>query len=162
MEKIPLFKVFMSETVPNAVTEVLTSGFIGQGPKVNELERDLTSYFGNTSSEVLTFNSATSAEHLIYHLLKKPSRLTTTYDVGQSWYDWRGLEEGDEVLTTPLTCTATNWPILANGLKIKWVDVDPTTMNISLDDLKAKLSEKTKIVVVVHWGGYPVDSVIHL
>ena len=52
MEKIPLFKVFMSETVPNAVTEVLTSGFIGQGPKVNELERDLTSYFGNTSSEV--------------------------------------------------------------------------------------------------------------
>ena len=159
MEKIPLFKVFMSETAPKAVTEVLTSGFIGQGPKVNELERNLTSYFGNTSSEVLTFNSATSAEHLIYHLLKKPSRLTTTYDVGQSWYDWRGLEAGDEVLTTPLTCTATNWPILANGLKIKWVDVDPTTMNISLDDLKAKLSEKTKIVVVVHWGGYPVDLV---
>jgi dTDP-4-amino-4,6-dideoxy-D-glucose/dTDP-4-amino-2,4-dideoxy-beta-L-xylose transaminase len=34
----------------------------------------------------------------------------------------------DEVLATPMTCTASNWPILANGLKIKWVDIDPTTL----------------------------------
>ena len=45
------------------------------------------------------------------------------------------LQPGDEILTTPLTCTATNWPILANDFKIKWVDVDPRTLNMDLDDL---------------------------
>ena len=54
-------------------------------------------------------------------------------------------------------CTATNWPILANGLKVKWADVDSNTCNISIDSIREKLSEKTKAIMVVHWGGYPVD-----
>lgn len=159
MKNIPLFKVFMSDTAPQKVAEVLTSGFIGQGPKVEELETKLSSYFGVDKSQLLTFNSATSAEHLAYHVLKNPQTYKIRYDDGDLIYDWPGIEEGDEVLTTPLTCTATNWPILANGLKLKWVDIDPTTMNISLEDLRKKLSKKTKIVTVVHWGGYPVDMV---
>ena len=158
-QNIPLFKVFMSPTAGEEVSKVLNSGFIGQGPKVDELENKLSSHFGVLKNDVLTFNSATSAEHLAYHLLKKESKLTINYEWGQTSDYWPGLNDGDEVLTTPLTCTATNWPILANGLKLKWVDIDPTTMNISLEDLKNKLSEKTKIVTVVHWGGYPVDLV---
>jgi dTDP-4-amino-4,6-dideoxygalactose transaminase len=67
------------------------------------------------------------------------------------------LAPGDEVLTTALTCTATNWPILANGLRLRWVDVDPATCNISLDDLEAKISAQTRAIMIVHWGGYPVD-----
>ncbi|GAG14270.1 unnamed protein product, partial [marine sediment metagenome] len=63
----------------------------------------------------------------------------------------------EEVLTTALTCVATNWPILANNLKIKWVDIDPETMNINIEDLKKKLSSTTKIISVVHWGGTPTD-----
>jgi dTDP-4-amino-4,6-dideoxygalactose transaminase len=47
--------------------------------------------------------------------------------------------------------------MLANDLRLKWVDVDPETCNISLDDLEAKITEKTKLVLFVHWGGYPVD-----
>ncbi len=156
-KNIPLFKVFMAPTAADEVAKVLNSGFIGQGPKVEEFETHLSNHFSVPKNNLLTFNSATSAEHLIYHLLKKRSRLTTTNDWGQSVEYWPGIQEGDEVLTTALTCTATNWPILANGLKLKWVDVDPTTMNMSLTDLKNKLSAKTKIVTVVHWGGYPVD-----
>jgi dTDP-4-amino-4,6-dideoxy-D-glucose/dTDP-4-amino-2,4-dideoxy-beta-L-xylose transaminase len=68
-----------------------------------------------------------------------------------------GLEDGDEVLTTPLTCTATNWPILANNFNIKWVDIDPETLNMDLDDLARKITPKTKAIFVVHWGGYPLD-----
>jgi dTDP-4-amino-4,6-dideoxygalactose transaminase len=70
---------------------------------------------------------------------------------------WPGLEEGDEVLTTAMTCTASNWPILANGLKIKWVDIDPDTLNMDLDDLARKITPKTKVIMLVHWGGYPND-----
>lgn len=157
--QIPLFKVFMSSNAADSVAKVLNSGFIGQGPKVEELENDLSKYFGQFNNNVLTFNSATSAEHLAYHLLKLPYTYQIQNEFGASIIHWPGLQQDDEVLTTALTCTATNWPILANGLKLRWVDVDPTTMNICLKDLESKLTEKTKIVTVVHWGGYPVDLV---
>jgi dTDP-4-amino-4,6-dideoxygalactose transaminase len=157
--QIPLFKVFMSSNASDSVAKVLNSGFIGQGPKVEELELDLSKYFGQYNNNVLTFNSATSAEHLAYHLLKLPYTYQIQNEYGSTMHRWPGLQDGDEVLTTALTCTATNWPILANGLKLRWVDVDPTTMNICLKDLESKLTEKTKIVTVVHWGGYPVDLI---
>uniref|UniRef100_A0A7S3EVG7 NAD(P)-binding domain-containing protein n=1 Tax=Haptolina ericina TaxID=156174 RepID=A0A7S3EVG7_9EUKA len=67
------------------------------------------------------------------------------------------MEQVDEVLTCPLTCTASNWPILANRLRIKWVDADPVTCGMCLDDLEAKLSPTTKVIMVVHWGGTPID-----
>lgn len=143
MKNIPLFKVFMNADVMKPLSEVLLSGYIGQGQKVEEFERILKTHFN--VDYLMTVNSATSAEHLALHLLKMHKN-----------NDFPGLEEGDEVLTTALTCTATNWPILANGLKIKWVDIDAKTLNIDLDDLSRKLTNKTKIIYVVHWGGYPV------
>ena len=132
---IPLFKVSMREDVVQPLSELITSGFIGQGAKVEEFESLLSDYFGNPYCA--TLNSATSGLTLAYRLL--------------------GLQSGDEVLTSALTCTATNWPILANGLKIKWVDVDSDTCNMDLNDLKRKISKNTKAICVVHWGGYPLD-----
>ena len=78
---------------------------------------------------------------------------------GVAWvqHKWPGLEPGDEVLCTAMTCTASNWPVLANSLKIKWVDINPKTLNIDLDDLESKITEKTKVIMGVHWGGYPLD-----
>jgi dTDP-4-amino-4,6-dideoxygalactose transaminase len=149
----------MSSNASDSVSKVLNSGFIGQGPKVNELENNLSLKFHQPKNNLITFNSATSAEHLIYHLLKKPFEFSIPFEYGFIPFHWPGIQEGDEVLTTALTCTATNWPILANGIKLRWVDIDPTTMNICLKDLESKLTEKTKIVTVVHWGGYPVDLV---
>lgn len=135
---IPLFKVFMSDESVNRVTDVLKSGFIGQGSVVDEFEQNLGLFF--ETDKIITTNSATSAEHLALHLLKKNM-----------------LQPGDEILTTPLTCTATNWPILANDFKIKWVDVDPRTLNMDLDDLAHKITPTTKAIIVVHWGGYPIN-----
>lgn len=140
---IPLFKVFMSESAGPEVTKILNSGYIGQGPKVEEFENNLKTYFNH--DYVTTLNSGTSGLHLALHLLKNPSQ------------SWPGLEPGDEVLTTSMTCTASNWPILANGLKIKWVDIDPNTLNMDLDDLERKITPKTKVIMAVHWGGYPID-----
>jgi len=140
---IPLFKVFMSEESKQKTLEVLDSGFIGQGPRVDEFESELKNIFGN--EYIVTTNSATSAEHLALHLLKN--------EYGR----WGGLKQGDEVLCTPLTCTATNWPVLANNFKIKWVDIDENNLNMDLDDLERKITPLTKVIYLVHWGGYPVD-----
>ena len=142
-DPIQLFKVHMAPTAAEEVAKVLNSGYIGQGPKVDEFEDQLKDYFDNDF--VQTVNSGTSTLHMALHLLKKPNN------------KWPGIQEGDEVLATALTCTASNFPILANGLKIKWVDIDPTTLNIDLDDLARKITPKTKAIILVHWGGYPND-----
>ena len=155
MNQIDLFKVFMSDTAGKEVAKVLESGYIGQGPKVEEFENNLKRHFNH--DYVVTLNSGTSALHLALHLLKKPVTHKTGFEVGYYEQNWPGIEPGDEVLATALTCTASNWPILANGLKIKWVDVDPTTLNMDLDDLARKISPKTKAIILVHWGGYPND-----
>lgn len=131
---IPLFNVFMNKNT-ELVHQVLQSGMITQASKVEEFESKLSEWFNYPY--ILTLNSATSGLTLALRLLNLP--------------------KGSEVLSTPLTCFATNAAILANDLKIKWIDVDEETCNISLQDLKEKITENTRAVVFVHWGGYPVD-----
>jgi len=140
---IDLFKVFMAETAAEETAKVLNSGYIGQGEKVEQFETQLKDFFNH--DYLVTLNSGTSGLHLALHLLRKKNG------------NWPGLEDGDEVLATSLTCTASNFPILANNLKIKWVDVDEETLNVDLDDLARKISPKTKVIMLVHWGGYPND-----
>jgi dTDP-4-amino-4,6-dideoxygalactose transaminase len=129
----------MSPKVSKSLNKVLYSGYIGQGQMVEKFESKLKAWFN--TDYVLTLNSGTSGLHLALHMLKTSLK----------------LKEDDEVLTTPLTCTATNWPILANGLRIKWVDIDPYNLNMDLVDLERKITPKTKIIMIVHWGGYPID-----
>ena len=142
--EIPLFRVFIAPNATEITGKTLHSGFITQGPKVDAFERKFKDYLENPYT--LALNSATSAHHLALHLLKKPA--------GPKW---PGLQKGDEILSTALTCTATNFPILANGFKIKWVDVDPATGNMDVRDLQRKITKNTKVIVFVHWGGTPAD-----
>ncbi len=132
---IPLFKVFMSPRAIAPVGKTLLSGYIGQGPKVNEFESKLASFLGNPL--LLTVNSGTAALHLALRLA----------NVGP----------GDEVISTPMTCTASNWPILANGASIVWADIDPLTGNIDPTSIAKRITKKTKAILVVDWGGYPCD-----
>jgi dTDP-4-amino-4,6-dideoxygalactose transaminase len=152
---IQLFKVHMSPNAKIEVSKILDSGYIGQGPKVEEFETQLKNYFNN--DYLVTLNSGTSGLHLALNLLKKSNFSTIADGYSFSERNWPGLEEEDEVLATALTCTASNFPILANGLKIKWVDIDPETLNMDLDDLERKITPKTKVIMLVHWGGYPND-----
>ena len=143
---IPLFKVFMSEDVLKPLNDVLMSGFITQGPKVEEFENLLKKYIGNPY--VLTLNSATAGLTLALRLMKNKDESL----------NWPGFNENEDIVLTPsLTCFATTASILANNVKIRWLDIDLNTSNIDIDDLKSKLSEKTKVIYVVHWGGNPVD-----
>lgn len=137
----------MSNAVTQPLNQTLQSGFITQGPRVEEFEEDLTKYLGCENDRVLSLNSATSGLTLAVRILRQPIEEI----------NWKGLQEDDEVLSPALTCFATNAAILANGMRIKWIDVDPRTCNVDIEDIKSKLSPKTKIIMVVHWGGYPVD-----
>jgi dTDP-4-amino-4,6-dideoxygalactose transaminase len=132
----------MADTAAEATGEVLKSGYIGQGEKVDEFEKLLSGHL--QTPYVNTVNSGTSGLHLILHMIKDEQMVGST-------------EVRDEVLTTPLTCTATNFPILSHGLKIKWVDLDPNTCNVDMQDLRRKIGPKTLAIMVVHWGGYPCD-----
>ncbi len=134
-EAIPLFKVFMPESILESLKGVLFSGYIGEGPRVEDFERRLEPWVGNKN--VLALNNGTAAIQLALRLA----------DVGY----------GDEVISTPMTCTATNVPILAMGAKVVWADIDPWTGNIDHKDVAEKITSKTKAVIVVHWGGYPCE-----
>ena len=142
---ISLFKVFMAPDVCQPVNDVLLSGYITQGPKVEQYEKELQKFFDY--DKVLTLNAATSGLTIACRLLKFP----------QPEINFPGMNDDDIVLSTPLTCTATNWPILANNFNLKWIDTDPTTCNMDLEDLKTKIGPKTKAIMVVHWGGTPID-----
>ena len=132
-KEIPLFRVSMNPDIN--INDVLTSGYITQGNKVEEYEAKLKEYFNYPF--IISVNSATSGLTLAVRLLNLPPQ--------------------SEILCTPLTCLATNFPVLANGHVIKWVDVDEDTLNIDLSDLENKITENTRAILFVHWGGYPVD-----
>jgi dTDP-4-amino-4,6-dideoxygalactose transaminase len=144
MSNIPLFKVFMSQDVLEPLNNVIMSGFISQGSQVEKFEEKLIDFFNNPY--LLTLNSATSGLTLALRLLKTPDR------------NWPGFDEDKDVVLSPvLTCFATNASILANNCKINWIDTDNTTANVCINDIKNKLNANTKVLYIVHWGGYPVD-----
>lgn len=132
---IPLFKVRMADTTPEAVGKVLMSGYIGQGPKVEEFEKSLVPWFGHPN--VLSVNSGTSALYLALKLA--------------------GVGPGAEVISSPMTCVASNTPILDHYAAIVWADIDAWTGNIDPVDVERKITPKTKAIMAVHWGGYPCE-----
>lgn len=138
-ELIRLFKVAMSPEAKVRVGEVLDSGYIGQGPKVDEFERALAKEFeiDDDVDGVLTTNSCTSAIDLALHLC--------------------GVGPGDEVITTAMTCTATNTMIVNRHAKIVWADVNPKTGCIDPVDVARKVTKHTKAIIAVDWAGRPCD-----
>ena len=133
---IRLFKVAMAHEASKRVAEVLASGYIGQGPQVEEFERRFGELVG-APHPPLTLNSCTSALDLALHLI--------------------GVGPGDEVVSTPMTCTASNGVIVNRGASIVWADVDPLTGLILAEDVERKLTACTKAIMAVDWGGKPCD-----
>lgn len=131
MQNIPLFKVFISNKIDDPLFKVLHSGWIGQGPKVKEFEESLSKRFNNPYP--LTLSAGT-------HGLSLALRLSN-------------IGPGDEVITSPLTCTATNMPILMCGARIVWADIK-NDFNIDPKSVESKITDKTKAIICIHWGGY--------
>ena len=139
---IDLFRVRWDDDAVNAsfmrATKADEQGrrYIGQGKLCEEFERQFGELVG-APEPVLLLNSCTSAIDLALHLI--------------------GVGPGDEVITTPITCTATNSPPALRGARIVWADVDPLTGNIDPNDVYKKVTPKTKAVIGVNWGGRRAD-----
>ena len=135
-EGIMLFYPHVPKKAIEAVTEVLQSRWIGQGPKVAQFEKEFEEKFAG-GGKAIAVGSGTDALHLSYILA--------------------GLKAGDEVITPVFTCTATTIPFLYMGVVFRFADVDPKTLNINVDHVRKLVNEKTKAIVCVHYGGLPCD-----
>ncbi len=135
-EGIMLFYPHVPKAALAAVTEVLQSRWIGQGPRVAQFEQEFAEKFGG-GGKALAVGSGTDALHLAYILA--------------------GLKPGDEVITPVFTCTATTIPFLYMGVTFRFADVDPLTLNIDVNHVRKLVNEKTRAIVCVHYGGLPCD-----
>ncbi len=133
---IVLFYPEVSESAIENVVLTLRSRWIGQGPKVNEFEKRFSSRFCS-GRETIAVGSGTDALHLAYILA--------------------GIGEGDEVISPVFTCTATNIPLLYLRAKVVFADIQKETLNINPASIRNKITDRTKAIVCVHYGGLPCD-----
>ena len=132
---LPFTKPTIDEATIAAVTDVLRSGWLTSGPKVQELEAKLSDYFGGRP--VRTFNSGTCTMEIALRIA--------------------GIGAGDEVITTPNSWVATANVIIEVGATPVFADIDPHTHNIDLDCVEAAITPRTKAIIPVFMCGLPVD-----
>jgi len=105
------------------------------GEKVSELEEEVNKFLGAKYSAFVT-------------------NATAGFEIG---YRYANLEKGDEVIAPAITFIATISYPLSVGAKVVFADVDPRTINMDPEDVERKITEKTKVIIPVHIGGWPVD-----
>ena len=132
---LPFSRPTIDEATIASVAEVLRSGWITSGPKVQEFEKQLSAYFGGRP--VRTFNSGTCTMKIALRIA--------------------GIGPGDEVITTPISWVATANVILEVGATPVFADIDPVTRNIDLDRVEAAITPKTRAIIPVYLAGKPVD-----
>ncbi|QLB20570.1 UDP-4-amino-4,6-dideoxy-N-acetyl-beta-L-altrosamine transaminase [Vespertiliibacter pulmonis] len=120
----------------NEVIDTLRSGWVTTGPKTKQFEQDFKDYLGD-DLEALAVNSATSGLHLALEAV--------------------GVKAGDEVIVPTLTFTATAEVVRYLGANPVFIDCDPNTLNIDINKIEEKITNKTKAIVPVHFAGLACD-----
>lgn len=136
-----LFRASMSPEAGDAVKKVLTPDakgrvYCGEGQITAEFEKAFADVTG-LDRPPLGVNSCTAAIDLALHML--------------------GVGEGDEVICTPMTCSATNGAVVTRGANIVWADVDPQTGLMQPESVARVVSRQTKAVLAVDWAGRHCD-----
>ena len=133
---IPFALPDIGEEEINEVVDSLRSGWVTTGPKTRKFESDFSSFI-NADIASLAVNSATSGLHLALEAI--------------------GVSDGDEVITTPYTFTATAEVIRYLGAHPVFVDINPETLNIDATKIESKITTKTKAIIPVHIAGLSCD-----
>ena len=131
--KIPFSPPHITEEAIAEVVDTLKSGWITTGPKTKLFETKLSEYCGNPAT--LCVNSATFG---LEHILR-----------------WFGVGEGDEVIIPAYTYCASGNVVLHTGAKPVIVDVNPDDFNISIEEIKKAITDKTKVIIPVDIAGLP-------
>lgn len=142
MWEIPLFDLDYGQQERNAVLEVLESKWLSSGEKTQKFESNFSEYLGNNSL-CTTVSSATAALHIALLIAK--------------------IKEDDEVIISGLTFVAdANVVTMCKAIPI-FADVNSLEdWNPSVEDIKSKVTDKTKAIIVVHFAGYPIEDMDEL
>jgi perosamine synthetase len=132
---IPISKPVFGEEEINAVKEVLVSGFVVQGKKVEHFEKEFADYIGVTHA-IAVANGTIALDAALKAL---------------------GIKQGNEVIVPSFTFISTANSILFQGAKHVFADVDEKTFNINPNDVLEKITSRTKAIIGVHLFGHPFD-----
>jgi UDP-4-amino-4,6-dideoxy-N-acetyl-beta-L-altrosamine transaminase len=135
MKFIPYGHQLIDEEDIKEVVKVLKSDWITTGPKIEEFENALRRYVG--CRYAVAVNSGTSALDIAVQTLNLP--------------------RGSEIITTPFTFVATSNAILYNNLKPVFADIEKDTRNINPEEIRKKITDKTKAIIYVDYAGHPCN-----
>lgn len=133
---LPLFKVFMPDSAHAALKPVLESGRLAAGPQVAQFESQLAAWLG--APDAVALSDASGALTLALYLA--------------------GVRPGDEVVTSPLACSATLMPIANLFARPVWCDIDPLTGMPTAEHISECITEKTRAILLYHWSGDVADT----
>jgi perosamine synthetase len=134
-ETIPLARPVLGAEEEQAVIEVLRSGMLSLGPKVQEFERQFAQRVGARHASAVS--SGTAGLHLALRAV--------------------GVGDGDEVITSPFSFVASANAALYERARPVFADIDPVTLNLDPVAAEAAITERTRAVLPVHIFGYPAD-----
>lgn len=129
---IPIFKPYMPENIQEGLNEILYSGKLSYGKYGRAFEKKISEYIDHKN--VLTVSTYNQAMLIVLSTL--------------------GLNPGDEVIASPVSCLASNQPFVIKGLKVVWADVNPLSGALSVDDVRSKINSNTKAIFHNHYCGY--------
>jgi len=136
--KIPLFKMYWDQQDVNAVTNVIRRGtYWSMGPEITALEERTSHFIGGKYA--ISFNSGTSALHA----------LLLAYNI----------KSGDEVIVPSFTFIATANVVALTGAKPVFADIEPLSYALDPEDVKEKITNKTKAILPIHYGGGPCKEI---
>src|SRR6476661_8247145 len=133
--RIPLARPEITDADREAVMSVLRTPYLSTGPKVEEFERAICDY--TRSAHAVAVNSGTSALQLAIRALE--------------------IECGAEVILPSFTFSAVLNVVLLEGLRPRFVDIDPATYNGTSEAVRAAITAETRLIIAVHTFGFPVD-----
>jgi aminotransferase len=132
---INLFQPAVGHDELEAVGAVLASGWLGNGERARRFESAFAEYVGSSASQILTVSSCTEG---LFQVL-------ATLDVGP----------GDDVLLPSISFIGAAHAVRSTGARVVLCDVDPLTLNPTVDHVERALTTDTKAVLVLHYGGLP-------
>jgi len=142
MRSVPLADWYVTPYQKRLMRKILRSGRLTYGPMTQKLEKEFAKIHG--AKYALFTNSGTSALKIAIHALKAK-------------YGWK---DGDEIIIPAVTFVATMNVVVMNNLKPVLVDIDPTTININPNAIKAAITKKTRAIIPVHLLGQPTSMSI--
>lgn len=133
--KIPVAKPYLDKDDAQNAYDTILSGWVTQGPRVQEFEEKFASYVG--AKYAVAVSNCTTALHLAMIVA--------------------GVQQGDEVICPSMSYVATANSIRYTGATVVFAEVNPINYNIDIYDVRKKITSKTKAILIVHQIGMPAD-----